>query len=346
MKTRYPLITAVIPCRNEEQHIGACLESIVQCSYPKDRLEVLVVDGLSDDHTRRIADDYASRHPYFSVINNPKRILASAWNIGIARARGDIIVAMNAHAKIEESHLDQCVSYLRDYGADCVGPVIVTHPQDTTIVGKAIAAAMSSPFGVGDSKFRTGVSEPRWVDTVHFGAYRREVFQRIGHHNEELVRSQDIDLNKRLVRAGGKILLVPALKVHYYTRSEPRKFTKFGFINGYWVTYPYKYGAFIASIRHLVPMMFVVTLVASTLLIDKLPGTGFLLALILSSYLTLAAYFAALTAWRRKKLYYLFLMPLVFITYHTTYGVGSTVGAIRAALSPRFWRRLLAGIRG
>ena len=335
-----PRITAVIPCRNEAKHIGTCLESIVQCTYPKDFLEVIVVDGMSTDDSKAISLRYAAAHPYIRVIDNPKKILAAAWNLGIEQGRGDVIVAMNGHASIEPEHLSECVRYLKESGADCVGPVIVTHPQDTTAIGRAIAAAMSSRFGVGDSKFRTGVEEPSWVDTVHFGAYRREVFERVGRHNEELIRSQDIDLHKRLLKAGGKILLVPSLNVHYYTRSDPRQFAKFGFINGFWVTYPYRFGASIAGIRHMVPLVFILALIATTLLLPILPVAEYVLMGILGSYCLLAVFYALGTAVERRDPSYAFLMPLVFLTYHVTYGIGSLVGLVRAACSIRFWRSL------
>lgn len=340
-----PFITAVIPCRNESKHIGACIESIVRCAYPKDSLEVFVVDGLSDDDSKEIALRYERRYPYIKVLDNPRKILAAAWNLGIRNARGDIIVAMNAHAEIEPDHFAQCVRYLDEYNADCVGPVIVTHPQDTTMVGKAIAAAMSSPFGVGDSKFRTGVGTPSWVDTVHFGAYRRDVFDRVGHHNEELVRSQDIDLHKRLLKAGGRILLVPSLNVHYYTRTNPKQFTKFGFINGYWVTYPYRFGSFIGSVRHMIPLVFVLALALSALLATTVDLAGYVFVAIVTSYSALALYFSARAAVRARRPSYLTLMPLVFLTYHSTYGIGSLVGLVKAMWSVRFWREVWARLK-
>ncbi|MCG3117562.1 MAG: glycosyltransferase family 2 protein [Candidatus Manganitrophus sp. SA1] len=337
-----PFISAIIPCRNEEKYIESCLDSIIANDYPTDRFEVLVVDGMSDDSSRHIAAGYAARYAFIKVLNNPKKTLAAAWNVGIKNGKGDIIIAMNAHAAIEPDFLSKCVRYLQEYSADCVGPVIVTHPQDETLLGKAIATAMSHPFGVGNSRFRTGTKEPCWVDTVHFSAYRKEVFERVGIYNEELVRSQDIEFHLRLKFAGGKILLVPGMTVHYYTRSNPRGFVAYGFINGYWVTYPFRFGAVVAQVRHLVPLVFVSSIIGATILSVWLPRFSFMLLLILALYSFVAFSVAVMTALKKKDIRFVAFLPLVFLTYHVTYGIGSMVGFIRALVSKRFWKSIRA----
>lgn len=336
-----PRITAVIPCRNEEKHLGHCLESIVANGYPMDRLEVLVTDGMSEDGSRKIVADFHKRFPQIRLVDNPRKILAAAWNVGVKAAKGEIVFAMNAHAKVEEGYFKRCIEYLRSYGADCVGPVIITHPQDETFAGKLIAAAISHPFGVGNSRFRTGASEPTWVDTVHMGGYRREVFEATGYYNEELVRSQDIDFHVRLSQAGGKILLVPEIKVHYYTRSNLKMFLKFGFINGYWATRPYCFGAFVAGLRHLVPMFFFLSLALPLLASFWVPQAAMLPVLILTAYFTLAIGASVQQAIRKRNLAYAIFMPLVFFAVHLPYGIGSTAGMAQALFSKRFWNKLL-----
>lgn len=334
-------ITAVIPCRNEQAHLGQCLESIVANGYPIDRMEVLVVDGLSEDNSRKIIAEFNARYPQVRLVENPKRILASAWNNGIKEAKGEYVFAMNAHAKVEDGYFKKCIEYLKKYKADCVGPVIITHPQEKTFVGKLIATAISHPFGVGNSRFRTGVQEPTWVDTVHLGCYRREVFAETGYFNEELVRSQDIDFNLRLAKAGGKILLVPEIQIHYYTRSNLKTFLKFGFINGYWATKPYCYGAFIAGPRHLVPMVFFLALLIPTVLSLWVPQALFLPLAILVAYFALAILVSVKQAVKKKSLGYALLLPVVFFAVHLPYGIGSFAGMVEALFSKRFWSRLL-----
>ena len=254
-------VSAIIPCYDEKNYIRACLDSIVNSDLNKSELEVFVVDGGSTDGTIEIILEYQKNYSYIKLVDNPKKILASAWNIGVKKSVGKYIVAMNSHAKIEASYFNKAIRYLEDYHADCVGPVIVTHPQDQNLIGKSIAIAMSHPFGVGNSYFRIGASEPRWVDTVHFGTYRSEIFKVTGGYNESLVRSQDIEFHKRILKLGYKILLAPEIKVHYYTRSNPKGFIRYGVINGYWATKPLQFGVNITRIRHLIPALFVLTMI-------------------------------------------------------------------------------------
>jgi len=127
-----PLVTAVIPCRNEARYIGPCLESLIQCAYPKDRLEVLVCDGMSDDGTREIVAGYAAHHGFIRLVDNPRRITPCAMNAGIREARGDVIMPMGAHAVYSASYISQLVAALEETEADNVGGVLVTLPANGT----------------------------------------------------------------------------------------------------------------------------------------------------------------------------------------------------------------------
>lgn len=311
-----PFVTAIIPCRNEERHIAACLESIIANDYPKDRLEALVVDGLSDDNSRQVAQGYADRYEFIRVLDNPKQILAAAWNVGIREGKGDILISMNAHATIEPAFVSKCVRYLEEYGADCVGPVLATAPQDPTMIGNAIATAMSHPFGVGGSRFRVGITEPEWVDTVHCGACRREVFERVGVYNEELVRSQDIELHNRMRSQGVRILLVPDITISYFTRSDPKNFVRYGFINGFWVTFPFRFGTVVAGARHMTPMLFVSGIAALACLSFVWPAFAYVLGAVLAIYLSTACVSGVHAAIVGRRVSVAFLLPLVCITYH------------------------------
>ncbi|MAR96233.1 MAG: glycosyl transferase [Candidatus Marinimicrobia bacterium] len=334
-----PKISILIPCRNEEDYIANCIQAILDSDYPEEKKEIIVADGESDDNTLIIAKEFESNHRSVKVFNNPKKILAAGWNIGIRNSTGDILIAANAHAMIESSHLIECVENLDNTDADCVGPALVTHPQDKNLLGKSIATMMSHPFGVGDSTFRTGTSseEPVWVDTLHLGAYKKEVFEKIGLYNEELTRSQDKELHNRLLKFGFKMLLVPTMKVHYYTRSNPKGFFQYGFLNGYWVSKPWSLGTSIASLRHLVPMFFVITLILSF----SFSFINFFLIFIfftaLISYLSLVVIASLHVVSQKKDIRYLITMPLVFCTYHITYGLGTTYGAILSIFSKRAW---------
>ena len=139
-----PQVSVVVPCRNEEQFIAGCLDSILASDFPKDRLEVLVVDGVSEDGTRRIVNGYAEKHPFIRLLTNPKKTIPGAMNIGIDGSRGGIIMKMDAHTIYAPDYISQCVRFLEEYGADNVGGVVRTLPRTQTLVGRAIALALSN----------------------------------------------------------------------------------------------------------------------------------------------------------------------------------------------------------
>lgn len=310
-----------------------------------DRLEILVVDGMSEDGTRDIASEYGRKSNSIRLIDNPKGILASAWNLGIQHSKGEVIFAMNAHAKTEPGYFVSILEHLVTSGADCVGPMIETHPQDEKLFGKLISTALSHPFGVGNSRFRTGVTQPTFVDTVHMGAYRRTILNRVGPFDERLVRSQDIDFNRRLKRVGGKILLVPDVRVHYYTRSSPKEFLRYGFINGYWASRPYSFGANVAGARHLIPSVFVMALVLPlhTLRVGTMVISTQII--VISAYILVAVTVSIKLALKERDGRYAILLPFVFFLIHVPYGIGCLAGLVQAVCSIEFWKRIVGSPR-
>ncbi len=347
----FPLVTAIIPSRNEYGYINRCLESMVTCDYPKDRLEVIVTDGMSDDGTRSVVERFCRDYPWIRLLDNPKRILASAWNVGIKAARGDIVVALNAHGVFNPSYISTCVRHLRsDSHIDCVGGVVKAVPKHDTLSGRSICIVLSHPFGVGNSHFRTGSSAPRIADTVAFGGYWRKLFDRLGFFNEELIRSQDMELHRRLDDAGCRILLDPSMYCHYYTRSSFIEFLRYSFINGFWITYPLRFSAVAIRLRHVVPLFFVLSIVALGLLSTALPsmtlpGTSLptflcLLGSIATLYIISMMYASCTAAFANKDFRYALTLPVLFLTLHVTYGLGSFVGLCCATASRRFWANL------
>ncbi len=327
-----PFVSVIVPCFNEVDFIGACLDSIIGGIYPTDRMEVLVVDGMSRDGTRAILEDYARRHPFIHILDNPRRITAAALNVGIARARGEVIAWMSAHNRYARDYLKQAVEHLEAYGADNVGGVLVTVPREETLIGRAIACALSHPFGVGNSYTKIHVKEPRWFDAVFGGCYRREVFERVGLFNERLVRGQDMEFHIRLRKAGGRILLAPAVVSYYYARADLASFFRQNWSNGIWAVLPFLYSSVIpVSWRHLVPLGFVGGLLASAALAAVMPPGRWLLGGLGGLYLVANLAASAHVALRERNLRYLAAMPLVFGALHIAYGLGSLWGVARAA---------------
>ena len=324
MENNLPFVSIVIPCRNEEKFIGKCLDSIIANNYPKDNLEILVIDGMSEDGTKKVVEGYSRQYPFIKYLENPKKITPCALNIGIKEAKGGIVMRMDAHATYKEDYVSKCIRYLNEYNADNVGGVMMTLPMENTFTGKAIVIALSSRFGVGNSAFRTGSKEPKWVDTVFGGCYKKEVFEKIGLFNENLVSTQDMEFNLRLKRAGGKILLHPDIISYYYTRSNLKDFCKNNFRNGFWAIYPIKFTKEMpVSLRHLVPLVFVFSLVFSLVTGMFAPTLIWLFFSIMGAYVALCIYSSLVIALREGNFFYLLMMPVVFTILHFLYGLGS-----------------------
>lgn len=333
------LVSVIIPCWNEEKYISQCLDSIIANDYPKEKLEVLVVDGISQDKTREVVKSYAQKYNFIKLVDNLKRFKPYAFNLGIQKADGEIIMIVGAHASIEKDYISQCVKYLNEYQADNVGGVMVTVPRENTLLAQSIALALSSPFGVGNARFRIGSKKPILVDTVFGGCFRKELFRKIGFFNEELIHSQDLEFNLRLKKHGGKILLVPEIKSYYYALSDFKSYCRHNFRNGLWAVYPLKFVQHIpVSVRHLVPLVFVSSLITSGILGLFSPAFLWLLGLISSLYLMTSLYYSAKIALAQKNLRLVLVMPFIFSTLHLVYGFGSLVGFFKVLSSSSFWK--------
>ncbi len=226
-------VTVIVPCRNERRFIERCLASIVATGYPADRMEILVVDGMSDDGTRDIIAASIARDTRISMLDNPARTSPAAMNIGIKRARGDVILRMDAHCEYPPDYIPALVSALETTGAANVGGVTAVVPAADTPVAKAIAIALSHVAGMGDSHFRIGAKEAKWVDTVPFGCWKRETFERVGLFDESLPRNQDDEFNMRLSRSGGRILLLPTVVTRYFGRETLAQLRRMFYQYGY-----------------------------------------------------------------------------------------------------------------
>jgi glycosyltransferase involved in cell wall biosynthesis len=342
-----PLVTVLVPCRNEAQFIERCLTSIIDNGYPEDRLQVLVIDGQSTDGTREFVDQFTRAHRCVLRLDNPRCITPVALNIGISEAKGAFILWMSGHNEYDKDYISACVEWSIRTGADNVGGIIITEPRERTFFGRASTAALTHPFGVGGSKFRTIPAGPVWTDTVFGGCYRREVFETIGLFNEHLARGQDFELNMRLRKAGMRTLLVPTIRSTYYARSKPGEFLKHNWTNGQWAILPFRYTEAIPiSLRHLVPMVFAGGLLGTILIAVVIPAFRWAPVLILVPYLVAALSASVDVGVRKKSIALGLAMPIVFLSLHLSYGLGSMWAAART-LRPlaRHAARTLAPLR-
>jgi glycosyltransferase involved in cell wall biosynthesis len=316
-----PYVSVVIPMRNEEGFISQCLDSIIANDYPKDRFEIVVVDGMSTDRSREIVKEYIDQHSDIRLLENPKRIRVTANNIGIRNARGEIIISMDAHVLYANDYIRNCVDLLQNTGAATVGTI--QNAVGTNYLTRAIAVATTTPFGIGNAEFRY-IKQEKWVDTFFLGAWHKKTLDKVGLFNEEWVRNGDYELNYRIRKAGGKVLVSPRLKCQYYVRNSLSKLARQYFLYGKWrvktiVTHP-------GSIRwrHLLPPGLILWLLLSFVLLIFGVSIWWLPVAI---YL-LASFLAALTVSVRRGIIYFPLLLPIFWVLHSSWGVGFYFGML------------------
>jgi succinoglycan biosynthesis protein ExoA len=334
----YPFVTIIMPIRNEAAFIKRSLASVLAQDYPPNRMEVLIVDGKSTDGTRDIVTNLKIRNPKrcpepvegseICILDNPARIVPTALNIGLQHACGSVIIRVDGHCEIAPDYVRRCVEVLQEIGADCVGGPMVTVGE--TWMAQAVALAQSSSFGVGGVAFRTGRTNPGYVDTLAFGAYRREVFEQIGGFDEQLVRNQDDEFNYRLLKAGGRIWLDPSIHSVYHSRASLRSLWRQYFQYGYWKVRVMQKHPRQMHLRQFVPPTFVAALLGSALLATFTVVGCLLLTLIAGSYilanLAASVWTACKHGWR-----HLLRLPAVFVTLHLSYGLGFLIRLVRFA---------------
>ncbi len=318
---QYPVVSVLMPIRNEARYIERSLGAVLAQDYPQGRLEVLVLDGMSTDGTREIVGRVASGVTNVRLVDNPLGIVSTALNCGLRESRGEIVLLVGGHCEIARDYVRQCVSCLAETQSACVGGPIQTIGESHA--ASTIALAVSSPFGVGNAHFRTSTFEG-YVDTVAFGAYRREVFEQIGLFDEELVRNQDDEFNFRLSQSGGRIFMSPAIKSVYFSRASLRGLWKQYFQYGFWKVRLIQKRGGIPSWRLAVAPCFVLGLILS-LLVAAVTQNAWWALVVLGPYLA-SNVVSSLSIAMRHGWAYLPLLPVAFCTIHLSYGSGFWVG--------------------
>jgi len=315
-----PLVSVIVVARNEEANIGPCLEGILSQDYPHDRLEVLVLDGMSEDRTRDVVAGYTHRGVSIRVLPNPVKQRAHGLNLGIRAARGEVICRIDARTRITPTYVSSCLRTMRAAGAEAVGAAM--RPIAETATQEAIGLAMSHPFGVGDAQFRLG-KKSGFVDTIYLGLYRREVFDRVGLFDDAApVISEDTELHYRLRRGGGKIYLDSGISVFYAPREALRDLARLYFrYGGARAGYVLKHRRF-GSWRRLVPPALVLALVGLSIgaLVDQ--RLLWPLAALVGTYLASTIGVSSMLAIRRRNAALLGRLCLAFPCMHLAYGYG------------------------
>ncbi|HFB99934.1 MAG TPA: glycosyltransferase family 2 protein [Phaeodactylibacter sp.] len=328
-----PAVSILIPCFNEEDFIEAVIQNILEQDYPQSQMEVLFLDGMSTDRTAGIITQYADNQPFIKLIPNPEQYVPQAMNLGIQQATGEIIIRLDAHATYPKQYISQLVFWLKKLNAENVGGIWNIQPRNYSLKAKAIVKVLSHPIGVGNALYRMGVSEPQEVDTVPFGCYPKSVFEKYGLYDTNLQRNQDIELNKRIKRKGGKIFLVPDVECTYFARSSFRSLWKNNYANGKWVILTAWFTKTFdsLSLRHFVPLFFFgyVLVALAALLYIFVSGFSWVAGMFilpLVAYFSILLFFSTKISLEEKNIKLIPYLIASFFTLHLSYGVGSVVG--------------------
>jgi succinoglycan biosynthesis protein ExoA len=321
-----PLVTIAIPCRDEEPYIEACIRSVQSQDWPGDRLEILVADGMSMDATREILARLAAEDTRILLVDNPARAHAAGLNECIRRSRGDIIVTMDVHADCAPDFVRKCVEVLDRTGADNVGGAARLRAR--TFFQRCVAAALESPLGTGDSQHRKADVEGD-MESVWPGAFRREVFERVGTFDPRAIANEDAELNQRIVDAGGRVYMSPEIVVHYYPRESMRALARQYFKRGQARARMLLKHRRFPSWRPALPFLW---LTSEAVLL----GTSSWHPLGVWSLATyaFAAGAEAVRVGRREGLVAIPVVWSIFPVLHVSHGAGFAAGLVRYALRP------------
>lgn len=327
------MLSVICPIYNEEKYIAGCIESILRQDYPKDDLEVIFADGMSSDRTREIATEYAAKYPFIKLIDNPQRIVPTGLNAAIAASKGDTVIRLDAHAEYPTNYFSELTRQLEELNADNVGGVCITVPVNDSAKAKAIAAVLGSRFGMGNSDFRVGASKVKQVDTVPFGCWPREIFNRLGMFDEELTRNQDDEFNGRITKSGGKIFLLPHVQIKYYARDKINKVGRMFFQYGLFKPLVNRKLGSPATLRQFVPPALVLWLFIGALISILWHPFVWVYLGVTVLYLLLALFFSIKSSQSPKQI---LLQTTTYAVVHLSYGFGYIVGLYKLMTNKTF----------
>lgn len=302
--------------------------------FPQDQYEVIVVDGESDDRTLEIIERVQERYPgRIRFLSNPGKTLPTGWNLGIQHSKGEYVIRVDGHSHIPKDFLSSTYRVAqRVPEASCVGGVVET--KGTGFWGKVNAYVYSHPFGVGNSKFRTTKTDwEGYVDTVPYGAYKRELFSQVGYFNENLKRNEDLEMHARIRRSGGTFFLSTAIQSTYFVRNTLSTFLKKSLNDGKWSMIAGKRGGGVLRWRHCIPLV-----VAMMSIILGVASFFSQMAVLIFSILAAVYLFLLVgSSWKMGREHgWKYFVPcmLSFFLLHFSRGFGSAA----SFLSKHYWR--------
>lgn len=322
------IVSVCVIAYNEEKYIGSILNDIKQQTYPHEKIEVVLIDGMSSDRTKEIMRNFAAEAKAFrnvAIFDNIKRKQAPGWNVAIKNYTGDAIIRIDAHASIPKDFVEKNVKVLEggEYVSGGIRPSII---DETTPWKETLLLAEESQFGSGFAKFRRSEKES-YVNSLFHGAYKREVFEKVGLFNENLGRTEDNEIHYRIRQAGYKLHYSPEIVSYQHTRNTLKGMLRQKFWNGYWVALTTKVCPRCLGLYHFVPFCFVLSLLVSAVL--AILGYPIFIAIVSALYVTFAITMAIKAVSKRKKHWQQLLLPTLFFLLHISYGIGSVVGFLK-----------------
>lgn len=329
-----PSVSIIVPCYNEQSTIHQLLEAIYGQTYPRADLEVVIADGMSTDRTREEIAAFSASHPDLRIVlvDNPKRHIPAALNAALRAAGGEIIIRLDGHSWPHPDYIERSVADLETGFGENVGGVWEIRPGAQTWQAKSIAAAASHPLGVGDALYRhTG--KAGYVDTVPFGAFKRELLALVGFYDETLLANEDYEFNTRIRARGGKVWLNPAICSVYFARPTfgalARQYWRYGF----WKYRMLRRYPKTLRWRQALPPLFVLSLLGLGALGIFWSGFRVLLAAEALVYLLVLAAAGLRSAWRRREGFLVFGLPLAISVMHLSWGAGFLWSIIKGMIT-------------
>lgn len=324
-----PLVSIIIPCRNEEKTIHQVLEALHQQSFPLEDMEVVIADGLSTDGTRKAIHSFSEAHPDLALrlVDNPKQIIPAGLNTAIKASKGDVIVRIDAHSLPNPDYVQRCVDALMQEKAENVGGVWMISPQNNSWVARSIAAAAANPFAVGDAHYRF-TDKAAYVDTVPYGSYKRELFNQVGFFDENLLANEDYEFNTRIRQFGGRIWLDPAIQCTYFARPTLSALAKQYWGYGFWKAQMLKRYPETLRWRQALPPLFVLALIVLVLAGIFWQPAWLVLAVVIGLYLLIQLIPAFSISSKLKDISLSIGIVLATLVMHISWGTALIVGLL------------------
>jgi len=325
------MITVAITCYNEEKYIERSVRSALAFTKPEGvDVEILVVDGMSEDKTRSIVSLIQNETKRVRLIDNPERYQAHGINLAIDRANGEYLAWLSAHAIYPDNYLQVLYEASTRTDADCVGGVIDTRPGSNSYSGHLVQAISTHKFGIGNSGFKVGQTEERYSDTAPSGFFKLPIFKEVGKFDERLVRCQDYEMSKRITKHGGKILVTPNVEITYFNQPTVGRFLKKQIlIQGPYNPYAWYIAPHSFNFRHAITAVFMGSLAIGIILSIFFSWARIVLGSVMGLYFALALFSSIQQAIRYKKPVDILILPFVFFAFHISHGLGVLVGLMK-----------------